>query len=302
MKRCGKSAPRWQQCRWHGKPRPEQDRIGSALIGFAYHGALSRWIGRVGRLRPCASKAPEEWLYILLWPMAKTQEDRTRLIDRLTLRFIPKFLYTVGMTIEIPDCLAAAPKVKLCTDMKVFEAGQRCDHFYYLLTGRVRVSLLTRAGKSITLYRFGRGETCILSTSCLFSGDAYNADAIVEEAIEAVAVPIAQFQSLLSTSESFRTLVFSSFASRLSAMMAKIEEVTSVSIDQRLALCALELANEEGVVSATHDHIAADLGTAREVVSRKLANWEGLGLIERSRGSFVILNKNALVGMAIDRS
>ena len=198
----------------------------------------------------------------------------------------------------VPASLQNAQEVALPPDAKVFEAGDACDHFYYVLQGTIRVDLMTRAGKPVTLYRFSGGETCVLTTSCLLSGDLYNAEAIVEEPVKALAIPLKRFQSLLDTSPDFRELVFASFALRLSAMMAKIEEVTSVPIDQRLAMRALELRAEQHPIMITHEQLAADLGTAREVVSRKLASWEDKGWIKRGRGSFSITNKRRIERLA----
>ena len=81
-------------------------------------------------------------------------------------------------------------------------------------------------------------------------------------------------------------------------MMTKIEEVTSFSIDQRLAKRALELREEQHPIDITHDQLAADLGTAREVVSRRLARWQSNGWIERKRGGFSILDEQILKQLA----
>jgi CRP/FNR family transcriptional regulator len=132
------------------------------------------------------------------------------------------------------------------------------------------------------------------------SSDPYNAEATIEEPLKALAIPIQRFLSLIETSADFRELVFSSFALRLSAMMAKVEEVISVPIDQRLAIRALELRAEQHPIVTTHEQLAADLGTAREVVSRKLAIWEKKGWIKRGRGCFSITNKRQLECLAYD--
>ncbi len=102
----------------------------------------------------------------------------------------------------------------------------------------------------------------------------------------------------LKTSENFRKLVFSSSASRLAAMMTKIEDIASKPIDIRLAQRLIELGDGAAALHVTHDHLAADLGTAREVISRKLARWEQLKLLERGRGSLKIMNRQGLEEVA----
>lgn len=199
---------------------------------------------------------------------------------------------------SIPACLKNTSEVSLPADAKVFGPGDSCSHFYYVLKGTIRVDLMTRAGKPVTLYRFGENETCILTTSCLLSGDLYNAEAIIEKPVTALAISREEFFSLLDSSSEFRQLVFTSFAARLSSMMIKIEQVTSIPIEQRLAIRVLELNEEQSPIIITHEQLAADLGTAREVVSRKLANWEKRGWIKRGRGSFSVVNKQELYLLA----
>lgn len=200
--------------------------------------------------------------------------------------------------VTVPKCIANAQKIKLEPNVKIFEPGDSCDHFYYLINGSIRVDLVTWAGKPITLYRFGKGESCILTSSCLLSGDPYNAEAITETSVEALAIPITDFRSLLNISDEFRRLVFESFGSRLSDMMMKIEQIISVPINQRLAILLLDHASKQNPIILTHDQIAAEIGTAREVVSRKLLGLDDKGLIKRGRGRITIVDERALQNIA----
>lgn len=195
---------------------------------------------------------------------------------------------------NIPDSLQDAQPVSLPKGMRVFTAGDACTQFFYLLAGSIRVDLIAKTGRTIALYRFGAGQTCILTTSCLLSGEDYCAEAIVEEDVSALVLPQSTFRVRLSQSAPFRDIVFSSFAERLTAMMGKIEEVAFSPLDQRLAKWILKEPCDEGLITTTHDQIAADLGTAREVVSRKLSAWERQGLVERSRGTLRILERGAI--------
>ena len=199
---------------------------------------------------------------------------------------------------HLPDCLKDADIVSLPKGARVFQAGDACNQFFYLISGAIRVDLVGKSGRAIMLYRFGADETCVLTTSCLLSGDDYCAEAHVEEDTKACVVPYSVFEAKLNTSPAFRRLVFSSFSQRLAAMMGKIEEVAFVPIETRLAGRALQMRAETPVIQTTHEQLAADLGTSREVISRKLAQWEKLGLIERGRGSFRILNAAELQRMA----
>jgi len=198
----------------------------------------------------------------------------------------------------LPDCLNEAEIIRLPKGARIFTPGDSCNQFFYLLEGVIRVDLIARSGKAITLYRFGASETCILTTSCLLSGEDYCAEAHVEEPVKTCIVPFAAFETGLNQSAEFRHLVFSSFAQRLSAMMGKIEEVAFTPIDTRLAARVLELNASNKIIHVTHEQLAADLGTAREVISRKFAQWEKTGMIERARGSLRVLNTQKLERMA----
>lgn len=113
-----------------------------------------------------------------------------------------------------PDCLKDASTVFVPKGTRVFQTGDACDRFFYLLAGSIRVDLIARNGRTIMLYRFGGGETCVLTTSCLLGGDAYCAEAVAEEDTWACVLPADTFEMKLSRSADFRRIVFSSFSAR----------------------------------------------------------------------------------------
>ena len=199
---------------------------------------------------------------------------------------------------HVPDCLKGSNIVSLPKGMRVFQSGDACDQFFYLLKGVVRVDLISLSGKAIMLYRVGSDQTCVLNTSCLLSGNDYCAEAHIEEDVEACIISHSEFEAKLNQSAEFRSLVFLSFSERLASMMSKIEEVAFVPIDTRLAARVLQLQHGNSTIKITHDELATDLGTAREVISRKLAQWEKIGMIERGRGSLTILNTEQLQYLA----
>jgi len=197
-----------------------------------------------------------------------------------------------------PECLAPFGALKLGAGTTVFQNGLECENFYFLLRGTVRVDLINSDGKSVLLYRIEPNETCILTTSCLLADEVYCAEAITETEVEVIAVPRAEFLKLLDRSADFRALVFHSFSSRLSTMMGKIDEVSFASIDQRLARRLLELGGDGAVIDVTHEQLAKDLGSAREVISRKLLDWEKQKIINRGRGSVQVTAVDAINRLA----
>ncbi len=186
--------------------------------------------------------------------------------------------------------LENAQVVKLGNDRFVFHAGDLCQAFLILLDGEVRVQLTSESGREVTLYRIGPGGSCILTTSCLLSNEHYPAEAIAESDIEALAIPVSSFQLALEESQWFRRFVFDGFSSRLTSVIQKIEQIAFTAIDVRLAGVLLEL-DRKGVEKITHQDIAVELGTAREVVSRHLKRFESEGWVRLGRGQVSLVDR-----------
>lgn len=186
--------------------------------------------------------------------------------------------------------LENAQIVKLDHDRFVFHAGDLCQAFMILLDGEVRVQLTSESGREVTLYRIGPGGSCILTTSCLLSNEHYPAEAIAESDIEALAIPVSSFQLALEESQWFRRFVFDGFSSRLTSVIQKIEQIAFTAIDVRLAGVLLEL-DRKGVEKITHQDIAVELGTAREVVSRHLKRFESEGWVRLGRGQVSLVDR-----------
>jgi CRP/FNR family transcriptional regulator len=197
----------------------------------------------------------------------------------------------------LEELLKGAQIVSLEQGQFVFHAGDLCRAFLILLDGEVRVQLISPGGREVTLYRIGPGGSCILTTSCLLSKENYPAEAIAESDVRALAISTPSFQSALDRSPWFRQLVFDGFSSRLSSIIQKIEELAFRSIDARLASALLEL-DRKNVQDVTHQDIAVELGTAREVVSRHLKRFEADGLVQLGRGQVAITDKLRMQALA----
>jgi len=193
--------------------------------------------------------------------------------------------------------LENAQVVKLDHDRFVFHAGDLCQAFLILLDGEVRVQLTSASGREVTLYRIGPGGSCILTTSCLLSNEHYPAEAIAESDVEALAIPVSSFQSALESSQWFRRFVFDGFSSRLTSVIQKIEQIAFTTIDVRLAAVLLDL-DRKGVEKITHQDIAVELGTAREVVSRHLKRFESQGWVQLGRGQVSLTDRAQIEALA----
>ena len=179
----------------------------------------------------------------------------------------------------------------------VFYEGDACSYYHLILSGSIRVQKIAENGREIVLYRVKPGETCILTTSCALSSDQYPAEGITENEVRAVSIPMERFETLLTQSAAFRQFVFGIYSHRIADLIMLVEEVTFGRMDARLAQCLLKKAHER-VVTATHQELAAELGTAREVVSRLLKEFEKRDIVALSRGSIEICQPQSLDNLA----
>jgi CRP/FNR family transcriptional regulator len=183
--------------------------------------------------------------------------------------------------------------------------GDTCPNFAIVVSGRLRVFKLEESGQEITLYHVGPGEACPLNVSCILSDRPVPAMAKVDETVEAVIVPAATFRAWIADHEAMRKFVFQMFSTRLTEVMSLVEEVAFRRMDQRLARRLADLLVDEssrGTVEITHADIAADLGTAREVVSRLLKEFERHGAISLSRGRILLRDEEVLRQLATGTS
>ena len=174
-----------------------------------------------------------------------------------------------------------------------FHKGDACKSFILVLEGQVRVQLSSEGGREVVLYRVKPGGTCALTTSCLIGKEEYPAEAVIEEDITALMIPDRDFRQALLDSEVFRQFVFQGFSRRLCNIVSRMETVALKTIDQRLAQHLLK-GDDNSLSNITHQVLAAEIGTAREVVSRKLKRFESDGLIRSSRGRVEIVDRDSL--------
>lgn len=174
----------------------------------------------------------------------------------------------------------------------LFRPGDDGRAFLIVTAGSVRVEQTNSAGRTVVLYRVEAGDSCVLTTACLLSGQPYSGYGYAEGAVSAIAISPDRFRSLLSSDPRFQEMVFRRFATRVGELTHVIDELLEHRTDLRLARW---LANRKGAdVQMTHQEIAQELGTAREVVSRTMKSFEARGWIQLSRGVVKISDPNAL--------
>jgi len=186
------------------------------------------------------------------------------------------------------DILTISLRKTFPENMRIYSEKDVCSSIAFVLSGEVRVYKKDDRGREITLYEIGRGETCILTASCILSNTLFPAKAESVMAGEMLLLPAADFRRMVSTYEEMRNFVFNLISQRLASIMMLIEEIVFGKMDERLLDYLIEK-SEHGNLPATHQKIAGDLGTSREVVSRLLKDFEKKGKVILSRGMIQLI-------------
>ncbi|GAB3127571.1 Crp/Fnr family transcriptional regulator [Novispirillum itersonii] len=184
--------------------------------------------------------------------------------------------------------------VRIPAGTRLFADGDPCQAFLLVRDGCVRVQKVGENGREIVLYRVEGGQTCVLTTVCLMAHRDYGAEGIAEQDIDGGLLPAPVFTQLLASSAGFREFAFTAYATRVSDLLMLIEDVAFGRIDSRLAALLVNRCGADGVVVATHQDLAAELGSAREVISRQLKEFERRGWIALHRGRLTVLHPDEL--------
>jgi CRP/FNR family transcriptional regulator len=208
---------------------------------------------------------------------------------------------------SFPPLLALEPNARdiLTKSARIVEApigtigyreGGACGAYVMRLAGQSRVYKMSSSGREILLYRVAAGETCVITTTCLLGHSNYPASTIVEEPIRDVIIPAPAFNQLMVDSAVFRRFVMTNYGVLISDLIVLLDEVAFHSLDARLAKLLLDSGSSS--IDRTHQFIADELGTAREVVSRQLKRFEQKGWVALGRGHVEITDRAKLEKLA----
>jgi CRP/FNR family transcriptional regulator len=188
----------------------------------------------------------------------------------------------------------AAFLTKIPRGRDVFLEGSQVDAIALLISGVVRVYKIGETGREITLYRFGNGQSCILTANAILSQKTFPAIATVEKEAEAVMIPADTFRDWVVRYDLWREFVFDLLSQRLSTVMAVVEEIAFRRMDARIASLLLAHVGMQNPIRITHQEIASELGSSREVISRLLEDFSERGLIRSGRGEIEVLDLRGL--------
>ena len=196
------------------------------------------------------------------------------------------------------DIMDGARRIELGADTPVFRAGAPCESYVLLLEGSVRVQVIGEGGREAVLYRVLPGQSCVLTTCCILSGDAYPAEGFTESPSSALVVPKPTFDRALEGAPALRRFVFANLGERIAEVIARMEEVAFRPVERRLAAYLLARADGSGWIRGTHQELAVELGTVREVVSRHLKRLESAGLVRLGRSGLEVTGPEGLRRLA----
>lgn len=190
---------------------------------------------------------------------------------------------------------AGVTTARLPKGSAAFVEGEPCRHVAFVLRGAIRVYKAGPDGRQLTLYYVTPGSSCVLMWASVLADARYNAQATAAEDVDVLLVPVGAFQRWMQRYEPVRRFVYEAFAQRLADVMLLVEEILFHQVDERLAALLLErTTTRQPELQMTHEQLALELGTAREVVSRILKTFEDEGGVRLSRGRVVVTDRRVL--------
>ena len=196
------------------------------------------------------------------------------------------------------ELLAVASPVSAEDGQSLLEAGYSCRDVLFVGDGQLRVYVTGESGREVTLYHVGRGESCPVNLSAAMMSLGAFADAAACGALSGVEIAADRFRQIAETNPDVREYVLNATVLRFGEIISLVREITTRRVDHRLAEYLLrrfaESADRPPVAEVTQQAIATELGTAREVVSRRLQELDNLGAVELRRGRIILRNRRVL--------
>jgi CRP/FNR family transcriptional regulator len=207
------------------------------------------------------------------------------------------FLRTADAAL-VRDLREQAFYMRIPAGRDVFVEGSRVEAIALLVSGVVRVYKVGESGREITLYRFGIGESCVLTANAILSQQSFSAIATVERDAEAIMIRADVFQGWVRRYPVWLDFVLDLLSQRLASVMEIVDEVAFRRMDLRVAALLLDRSRRRNPIEITHQEIAAELGSSREVISRILESFTRQGLVQLARGTVEVLDARTLADFA----
>ena len=199
---------------------------------------------------------------------------------------------------EVRDALRDSTVLQVPAGETLFHVGSECASYIVVIVGDIRVQVVGDNGRTAVLYHVRDAESCALTTMTLLGHSRYPAEAVTDQPTTLLSMPKAAFECAVDASPGMRALVFRDLSQRFAHAIARMQQVAFGSVERRLVRALLQL-QCDGVVNVTHDQLAAEAGSVREVVSRHLKRYAGLGWVRLQRGRVELLDHAALTRFAL---
>jgi CRP/FNR family transcriptional regulator len=196
------------------------------------------------------------------------------------------------------EILNQSRKIEMPAGISLLNASDICTDLVLLLEGSIRIYQLAEDGREMTLYRINPGDICMMSLTSLIHSQPFKANAESETRFTALAISSAGFQEAMAASPAFRQRILSSLVNSVSEMMSTFYDTAFETLHMRLACLLGRLFERAGsdTLEITHQELALELGTSREVISRLLKKLERKKCLILSRGQIRLGENNGLPG------
>ena len=235
-------------------------------------------------VKTCLSAKKKDIIMLMMLLIKETIMPQDKVLKDLEVAFP----FIQELSIEYKDQLLSQCRYStILAETFVMNESIRCSGVTLIVNGLIRIFKLSEEGREVTLYRIGRGETCVLTLACLLGSNnvPYPVSAVAEHDTLMVIVPVDVFHQLFQNCEPVRQFVFSAMAAKFYSILGLIEDITFKRTNERLMdLLISKTGGGTYPLYATHESIASELGTAREVVSRLLKEFERDGILQMQRG------------------
>ena len=179
---------------------------------------------------------------------------------------------------------------------QIIHSGDDCTGLLLIRSGQIRTYILSESGKEITLFRLFDRDICILSSSCMMKNITFDVQVEAEKDSEMLLIPTVVYQKLSDTNMAVKDFTNEIISSRLSDVMWVMEQVVFMSLDKRLANFLLDQYSIQGTdqLLITHETIARNIGSAREVVTRMLKYFQNESMVLLSRGMITLIDRKKI--------
>lgn len=187
--------------------------------------------------------------------------------------------------------LAQNASVSSCpAGTRLFSTGDVCRNFVVVLKGTAKVQLSTRTGREMILFRLEPGQSCALTTSCILTQSPYYAEGLAETDLEFLTLPSQWFLKSVQSQPELFIKILNNYAERIGELTAVIDRLMTRDLNAELKSFLVNKSDDQNRVVLSHQMIADELASSREVISRKLKSYEKAGLIAMSRGLVKLTN------------